>query len=142
MVPDPTLRQVDINYQDGLWFFRFTDRAATQAITVTISDPLEPADEWEVHTGLSPLVGHQQPSIDLGSLRVGPARVVKAAAEHWTECDVRGLGLIGMRDQLTWNIFCNLPDGVVSAVVDGITGEFTPSSAPPARVPSTATPGK
>ena len=66
--------------------------------------------------------------------------MVKAATEHWTECGVQGLGVTGVRDQLKWNIFCNLPEGVVSATVDGVTGECIPSSAPPARVPPTATP--
>ena len=72
-------------------------------------------------------------------MRIGPAAVVKAATQHWNGCPVRGLSLHGEEAQLVWYIFCNLPEGVVYGTMDGVTGEFVPSLAPPAIVPPTAT---
>ena len=78
--------------------------------------------------------------MDLRSLRIGPASVVRAATGHWPDCGIRGISLHGQGDDLVWYVFCNLPEGVVSGTVDGQSGVFTPSLAPPAIVPPTATP--
>ncbi len=48
--------------------------------------------------------------------------------------------LFGEEEDLSWIVFCNLPEGVVSGWVDVRTGAFTPSSAPPAVPPPVATP--
>ena len=77
--------------------------------------------------------------MDISPLRIGPAAVAKAATQHWNGCPVRGLTLAGEGGQLTWYIFCNMPEGVVSGIMDGVAGEFVPSLAPPAIVPQIAT---
>ncbi len=140
LAADAVLKQVDRGRDMVGYIFHYTDTAATRVITVSVPVDEVPSGEWEVRTGISPLIGHQSPGLFLGSLRVGPDAVVKAATEHWKACPVRGLSLTGEEDQLTWLIFCNLPEGVVSASMDGTTGEFVPSQAPPAQPPPTATP--
>lgn len=138
---DVVLRQLDVGRDPLRWIIRFTDAAATQEITVMVPVEDVPSGEWEVSTGISPLIGHKSSGLFLDALRVGPDAVVEAATGHWNGCPVRGLGLTGEEDLLVWHIFCALPEGVVSGTMDGATGEFIPSLAPPAIVPPTATPG-
>ena len=138
--PDAVLRQVGVSPDVGRTIFRFTDAAATKAVTVTVPEPGAPPEAWIIHSGVSPLVGHQSLGIDLPSLRIGPASVVRAAIGHWPACGIRGIGLHGQRDDLVWYVDCNLPEGVVSGTVDGQSGVFTPSLAPPAIMPPIATP--
>ena len=134
------LRQVDLGRDPVRWGIRFTDAAATQEITVVVPLKDVPSDGWEVRTGISPLIGHQSSGLFLDGLRVGPAAVIEAATKHWNGCPVHGLTLTGKERQLVWYIFCNLPQGVVSGTMDGVTGGFVPSLAPPAQLPPTATP--
>ena len=138
--PDALLRQVDLGRDPVRYRFHFTNAAATQGVVVKIPVTDAPSVKWEVAPGSPKLLGHPSPGFNLERLRVGPAFVVKAATRHWEGCPVRGLSLHGVEDTLTWYIFCNLPKGVVSAMVDGVTGEFTASLAPPAFPPPTATP--
>ena len=137
---DAVLRQVDLGRDPVRWWIRFTDAAATQEITVIVPVGDVPIEDWEVSTGISPLIGHQSPGLVLDGLRIGSGKVVQTAAQHWNGCPVRGLTLTGEEGQLVWFIFCDLPEGVVSGSMDGVTGEFVPSLAPPARSPHTATP--
>ena len=73
----------------------------------------------------------------LHGLKIGPSSVVDTATKYWEGCSVTGLGLSGKGNKLVWHVFCRLPQGVVSGVVDGRTGVFTPSNVPPARLPPT-----
>ena len=134
------LRQVDLGRDPVRWGIRFVDAAATQEITVIVPVKDMPSDRWEVRTGISPLIGHQSSGLFLDGLLVGPGAVIEAATKHWNGCPVHGLTLTGEERQLVWYIFCNLPQGVVSGMMDGVTGEFVPSLAPPAQLPPTATP--
>ena len=138
--PDAVLRQIGISPDVGRTIFRFTDAAATKEVSVTVPEPGTPPDSWSIRSGGSYLLGHQSPGIDLPSLRIGPASVVRAGTEHWPACGIQGIGLYGQGDDLVWYMFCNLPKGVVSRTVDGQSGVFTASLAPPAIVPPTATP--
>jgi hypothetical protein len=72
----------------------------------------------------------------LHDLKIGPSSVVETATKYWEGCSVTGLGLSGEGSELFWHVFCGLPQGVFSGVVDGPTGAFTPSNAPPARMPT------
>ena len=137
---DAVLRQVDFNPRDGRQSFRFTDGAAPEVISVTVPSAASSPDQWQIHVGISPLGGHPRPGLLLRALRIGPASVTEAATEYWQGCGIRGLNLIGEGADLVWYVFCNLPQGVVSGTVDARTGVFTPSLAPPARVPLIATP--
>jgi hypothetical protein len=135
-VPDAVLRQVDVSPDGGAISFRYTDEAATQTVAVHVPGPEVPRDDWSVlDEGLSPLIGQASPGIDLRALRAGPAAVARSATGHWSGCGVRALTLYGEGEDLSWTVFCNLPEGVVSGSVDARTGEFTPSSAPPAVPP-------
>jgi len=134
-VPDAVLRQVDVS-PDRAISFRFTDEAATQTIAVHVPGPEVPRDDWSVlDEGLTPLIGQASPGIDLRALRAGPAAVARSATGHWSGCGVRAMTLYGEGEDLSWTVFCNLPEGVVSGSVDARTGEFTPSSARPAVPP-------
>jgi len=73
----------------------------------------------------------------LHGLKIGPSSAVETAAKYWGECNATGLGLSGKGSELIWHVFCGLPRGVVGGFVDGQTGVFTPSNAPPARLPPT-----
>ena len=137
---DPVLRQLDLGRDSVRWWIRFTDAAATQEITVLVPVEDVPSEEWEVRTGISPLIGHPSPGLFLDGLRIGPGKVIKAAAQHWNGCPVRGLTLVGEEHQLVWHVSCDLPEGVVSGTMGGLTGEFVPSLAPPVQSPPTATP--
>ena len=137
--PDAVLRQVGVSPDVGRTIFRFTDPAATKEVSVTVPEPGAPPEAWKIHIGVSPLIGHPSPGIDLPSLWIGPASVMRAATGHWPACGIRSIGLHGHGDNLVWYVDCNLPEGVVSGTVDGQSGVFTPSLAPPAIVPPTAT---
>ena len=139
VAPDAVLRQVDVSPDVGRTIFRFTDAAATKEISVTVPEPGAPPEAWNIHSGISPLIGHQSLGIDLPALRIGPASVIRAATGHWPACGIRSIGLHGQGDDLVWYVFCNLPEGVVSGTVDGQSGVFTASLAPPAIAPPTAT---
>jgi hypothetical protein len=133
------LRQVDtdLNITD----FQFVDKALTKVITVVVPNPKAPADKW--HTtinSVSPLLSNAEPALDLHNLRTGPERVAHAISAHWPGCTLRGILLYREDDRLTWLAFCNTPEGVVSGSMDGKTGIFAPSEAPPAPIPATAMP--
>ena len=137
---DPVLRQVNVNPDLGSTNFLFTDAAATKEVSVTVPEPAAPPESWSIRLGGIYFLGHPSPGMDLSSLRIGPASVVQAATGHWPACGIRGVTLIGQGDELVWRVFCNLPEGMVSGTVDGQSGVFTPSLAPPAIVPAIATP--
>ena len=134
---DAVLKQVGVNSKDGSQIFRFTDEAATQVISITVASGSSAPDQWQVHIGVSPLTGHPRPGMLLYGLKIGPRSVVETETKYWEGCDVTGLGLSGEGSELVWHVFCGLPRGVVSGVVDGRTGAFTPSNVPPARIPPT-----
>ncbi len=134
---DAVLKQVGVNTKDGSRIFRFTDEAATYVISITVASASSAPDQWQVHIGVSPLTGHPRPGMLLHGLKIGPNSVVETATKYWEGCNVTGLGLSGEGSELVWNVFCELPRGVVSGVVDGRTGVFTPSNVPPARLPPT-----
>jgi hypothetical protein len=139
-VPDAVLRQVDVSPDGGAMSFRFTDEAATQSIDVHVPGPDVPRDDWRlVDVDVTPLIGQPNPGIDLRVLRAGPAAVARSATGHWSGCGVRAMTLLNDGEDLSWIVFCNLPEGVVSGWVDAQTGAFTPSSAAPAIPPPSAT---
>jgi hypothetical protein len=137
---DAVLRKVNVNPKDGSQIFQFTDVAATTVISVTVSGEDSPPDQWQVNVGISPLVGLTRPEMRIDALRFGPGFVAETATRYWEGCGIRSLGLTGEGSELVWYVFCDLPQGVVSGLVDGRTGAFTPSGAPPARPPQVATP--
>ena len=140
-VPDAVLRQVDVSPDGGSISFRFTDEAAARAIDVHVPGPDVPRDDWRVQDeGLWPGFWLAGPGMDLRAVRAGPAAVARSATGHWSGCGVRAMTLLGEAEDLSWTVFCNLPEGVVSGWVDARTGAFTPSSAPPAIPPPSATP--
>ena len=141
IVPGAVLRQVDLADADSGPIFRLTDASSTRAVVLTAESLSQPSGGFELSLPeSSPLVGHPATGFTLRFLEVGPAAVVGAAGKFWGDCRPRGLTLVGKDDALTWFVFCDTPVGVVSATVDAQTGLFTPSSAPPARIPRTATP--
>ena len=136
------LRQLSVIADGGPFQFLFTNAQATREISVTI--PAADADRgtWTVRLpSVSKLTGHRSPGMKLDGLLVGPSAVTAAATRQWEGCGIRTLSLHGKGNDLVWFVFCNLPQGVVQGTVDGRTGEFVPSDAPPAVVPPVATPG-
>ena len=134
------LRQVNVIADGGPFEFQFTDRQATREIAVTI--PAADADRgtWTVRLPTtSKLTAHPSPGMKLEGLRVGPGAVAAAATGHWEGCGIRSRSLTGEGEDVVWHVFCNLPQGVLQGFVDGRTGEFVPSEAPPAIVPPIAT---
>lgn len=131
------LKQVGVNTNDGRWVFRFTDEAATEVISITVASASSPPDQWHIHIGVSPLTGQPRPGMLLHGLKIGPSSVVETATWYWEGCSVTGLSLGGEGSKLFWHVFCGLPQGVFSGCVDARTGVFTPSNAPPARIPPT-----
>jgi len=139
--PDAVLHQIDTDLHKT--FFRFTDRASTQEISVLISAAGVSPEQWIVEVNSrTPLVGNMNPGLNLHRLRVGPTRVMQAISGHWPGCTMRSLTLYGEKDNLTWAADCSTPEGVVSGSVDGETGIFQPSAAPPGSLPVTATPAR
>ncbi len=132
------LRQVDTDMVTI--DFRFVDRAATREVTIVIPTLNTPVEQWKtVVNTVSPLLTYPSPDLDLTALKIGPELVAEAAAGHWKGCDVRTMTLYLENEKLTWLVFCNTTDGVVSGSIDNATGVFQPSDAPPAPVPVTAT---
>ena len=135
------LRQVNVVSDSGPFVFQFTDAAATQEISVTVPSPDVETEAWELNMpSVSKLTSHRAPGMALEGLRVGPANVARVASEHWQGCSIRSRSLVGDGEEMVWYVFCDLLQGVVSGTVDGRTGEFVPSNAPPAVVPPIATP--
>ena len=135
------LRQVNVIADGGPFQFLFTDAQATREIAVTI--PAADADRGTWTVGLpttSKLTAHPSAGMKLEGLRAGPGAVAAAANREWEGCGIRARILSGEGDDLVWYVFCNLPQGVLQGFVDGRTGEFVPSAAPPAVVPPIATP--
>ena len=135
------LRQIGVGVSSGQYFFHFTDAASTLVVVVVVAPGMDsPPESWEVHPpSVSPLVGHVAADLSMGSLRTGPDAVQRAASSHWGSCENANVGLTGEGDDLVWYVFCELPEGVLSGTVDGRTGEFIASGAPPAIRPPTAT---
>ncbi len=79
--------------------------------------------------------------LSVESMNVGPTAAMDEITEHWRGCAPRSQTVISSAEGDTrWVLFCDLPEGTVSGWVDVKTREFTPSEAPPAIVPVTATP--
>ena len=139
--PDAILRQVDLNGDGSQYTFRFADYTTGRDVDVFVPAAGAAAEEYRVvPLDLGYLAVRKVPEMELGALRVGPAAVGKAATDHWDGCDLRSLSISGQGQELFWYVFCELPEGVVSGTVDNESGVFQPFSAPPARIPSTATP--
>lgn len=139
MVSESVLRQLNIS-TDSITF-RFTDAAATKGINV-FAGVGESPEQWRVVVvEVSPLLGHPTTGLDLAALMIGPESVLALARNHWPDGDLRANTLTGDGRDLVWNVSWNLPAGVVSAWVDAVTGEFTPSEAPPVIPPPVATAG-
>jgi hypothetical protein len=141
VLPDPVLPQIDINPNTGTHVFYFTNAASTTSFYVAAEDADTPPEEWRiVRVGLSPLTGLPRTSLDAESLTVGPATAVRISALPWPACETT-LTLGGEGDGLTWTAFCNTANGgLVLGWVDGLTGEFTLSTAPPAQAAPTTLP--
>ncbi len=143
-LPDPVLRQVSIGPQGEINTFRFTDPKAIVASYMVVVPGAEssPGQSFVVREDPSPLlnVDHPLPELELSALVVGPARVASAATGHWQGCQVRNMILIVWDKALTWYVYCETAQGVVSGTVSGINGAFVPSKAPPVIAPATATP--
>ncbi|MCH7739445.1 MAG: hypothetical protein IIC93_04775 [Chloroflexi bacterium] len=138
-IENPVLRQVAFGSLDGAHIFYFTDPAASVGVEVIAETPSLPASEWQVRD--SEFVRHRpEAGLDVGSVRVGARAVFDTASDQWPGCELRGMTLVAGDEGTTWRVSCNLPEGVVSGTVDPVTGLLTNSSAPPARVPVTATP--
>ncbi len=138
---EPILRQVDVNPARGKVFFHFTDAQATFEIQASFPSPSGRSDNWQVsRPDVSMLVGDVRPGLELQALGVGPADALGPMTSHWPDCAPRALTLVGQHDTLTWQTFCTLPDGrVASGTINGQTGAFQPSPAPPALPPSVTT---
>lgn len=135
----PILHQVDTDIKT--FTFRFTDKEATEEISVFVPAVGIPPEQWTIEVNArTPLVGNTTPGLDLGKLRIGSNRVAQAVFAHWQGCTIRGLTLYSENDHLIWVAFCNIPQGVVEGAMDGESGVFTASDAPPASLPVTATP--
>ena len=138
--PDAVLVQVDLEGTGGGRTFRFASFTAGRDIDVFWSSATGSGEEFEVVLpDVAYFAGQPMREIELQALRVGPATTAQAATGHWPGCRIRSLMVAGQGDHLTWYVFCELPEGVVSATVDNRTGVFQPSDAPPARPPPTAT---
>lgn len=141
VTPGVVLRQVDTDMYKTT--FLFTDKAAAKEIDVDVPSPHASTDRWTTNViTLSPLLGQPKPDVNLGDLRTGPSRVAHAVSAQWPGCKIRSLTLYRdeAADDLVWIAFCDTPDGTVSGEMFNRTGRLQPSNAPPARVPTTATP--
>ncbi len=140
VVSDAVLPQIYIDPNGGRHVFYFTDAASTRSFEIVARDTAAPPGEWEVIlTGLSPLLGHPRAGIDADALAIGPETAIRVSAQPWPGCETTTLTLGGQGDHLTWTVFCNTATGgLVLGFVDGGTGEFIPSTAPPALTPPTA----
>jgi hypothetical protein len=137
-IGEPVLREVSTDLT--LTTFQFTDRTATVEFAVIVASPGDPPERWATRTTSdSKLTGHPSDGLRLAEVRAGPGRAAQVIADQWPGCGLRSLILYGEGDMATWTAFCDTPDGVVTGEIDARTGHFTPSAAPPARPPSTAT---
>lgn len=137
----PVLRQVDTDQTQ--YVFRYTDLKGKAEIDVKVPEPGAPQDRWEVQkiTGLSKLLGYPvSKRINPAEIRVGPGRIASGLLNRWPGCKLSWMTLYPEQDGLAWTGFCSTPAGVVTGSVRNRTGKFTPSDAPPALPPSTATP--
>ncbi len=116
--------------------FSFMDHAATKQVDVLVPAPEAPLDQWGVHVGS---VAKLESGINLQSLRIGPLRVAQALVTQWPDCVGVGLTLYGTGNNLTWSVYCNVPEGVVNGLMDNQTGIFQPEGGP-AQPPPTANP--
>lgn len=141
-VADAVLRQVDVDPSNGRLTFRFVGATTLQEVDVIVPSPTAPSNQWEVRQPPpSPLTHEARPGMDVSVLRVAPDQAVRAMTAHWPGCVPGSLTLAGEREALTWYAFCDLTDGrVASGTVDGQTGAFQPSAAPPAAPAATAAP--
>ncbi len=141
VLPDAVLRQVNVT-SDGTFTFRFTDPEASQTtLMVKVPSPDVPTEQWQIlDVGQTPLMGHPEPGLRVESLLVGPEAAQRAATSHWQDCRISDLGLGGSEENLVWYVSCQVAQGGVSGIVDGRTGDFTPSPAPPAVPAPTAMP--
>ncbi len=136
---DPILHQIDTNLKTIT--FRYTDKGATKEISVFIPASGIPPEQWTTEVNeRTPLVGNITPGLNLGRLKVSPNNVAQMVVGHWPRCTLRGLNLYSENNHLIWVAFCNTGEGVVTGTMDGESGVFTPSDAPPASMPVTATP--
>ena len=139
--PDAVLVQVSLDGTGGQRTFRFANFTTGRGIDVHWSSATGSGEEFEVVLpDVAYYAGQPKRRIDLQALRIGHATIAQAATDHWLGCGMRSLMVTGQGDNLTWYVFCELPEGVVSATVDNRTGVFRPSAAPPVRPPPTATP--
>jgi hypothetical protein len=137
--PGPILHQIDTDLKTMT--FRFTDKGATREITVFIPAIGIPPEQWTTEVNeRTPLVGNTTPGLNLDRLRFGPTYVAQMVFRHWQGCTLRSLTLYSENDHLTWVAFCNTAEGVITGTLNGESGVFTPSDAPPAPLPVTATP--
>ncbi len=133
------LRQVDTDLVSTT--FRFVDHALTKEIMVVIPEAEAPVEKWSITTNaVSPLLSYAQPAINLQNLKHGPSKIAQAITGNWPGCEVRDIMLYLEKDKLTWTAFCNTPQGVVTGSMDDETAVFQASTAPPASLPSIATP--
>jgi hypothetical protein len=139
-IEDPVLRQISVNPSTGLHSFMVTDKDATVGVQLWADTPDQASSEWRIVP--MEFVRHQADvSLDVGSINVDATIAMEAATEHWPGCVPRGQTVIGSTEgENQWVVFCDLPEGTVSGWVNAETGEFTPSKAPPAIAPVTATP--
>lgn len=141
-IDEPVLRQISVNPPTGRFDFAVTDKDATFGVQIFIDALDQPPNEWRV-VPMEFIRYEADVSLDVDSVNVGATAAMAGATEHWPGCVPRGQTVIGStegNDQ--WVVFCDIPEGTVSGWVDAETGEFTPSKAPPAIAPVTATPGE
>jgi hypothetical protein len=143
VVPDATLRQLDIDWGSGRHIFRFTDAPATQEITVVMPTAEMPSDQWQVmSTTVSPLaIGHARAAVNLDSLRVEPAAAAQAMQRYRPGAQVRTLTLVDEGGQLVWYVFGAVAEGDISGKVSNAARTFQPLGPSPVQRPPTATPG-
>lgn len=135
------LRQISVNPATGSLGFAVTDKDATVGVELWADTPGQPPNEWRKST-LEFIRYKADVSLDIDSVIQGATSAMGAATDHWPGCVPRGQTVVESAEGNTWwYVFCDLPEGTVSGLVDAETGEFTPSGAPPAVAPVTATPG-
>lgn len=141
-IDEPVLRQISVNPTTGRHDFAVTDKEATFGVQIFIDTPDQPPNEWRT-VPLEFIRYQANASLDVDSVIMGATSAMGNATEHWPGCVPRGQSIVGSAKGNTWwYVFCDLPEGTVSGLVNAETGEFTPSGAPPAIGPVTATPGK
>ena len=138
-IDEPALRQISVNPLTGLHAFMVTDQDATVGVQLWADTPDQPPNEWR-RVPMEFIRHRADVFLDVELIKVGAAAAMDAATEHWRGCVPRSQTVFGSKEGDTqWVLFCDIPEGTVSGWVDVQTGEFTPSQAPPAIVPVTAT---